>query len=66
MGRHGDARKQQQQLHKGRVQGFIPKGIHKKIAKISPAQMRTMFPQYATLSDIELLKRAQELIKNRE
>ena len=65
MSRHGSARKQQQQFQKDKVQGFAPKGIHKKIAKLSPSQLRTMFPLYAHLSDVELLKRAEELFRNR-
>ena len=64
-GRHGDARKRQQELRRGRVTGFRRKGIKKKMEGLSIERLWVMFPMYGNLSDAELRKKAEEEMKKR-
>lgn len=64
MRRHGAVRKLQQENALGRIIRFERKGINKKIANLSYAQMKTMRPQWAHFSESELrLKISEELSK---
>jgi hypothetical protein len=58
--RHGMNRIQQMELHKTKTFGFKAQGNKKKLASVSIAWLRTRFPQYAHLSDIELRKIAEK------
>ncbi len=42
------------------IVGFQQKGIKKKLASVSIGWLRTRFPQYAHLSDVELRKIAEK------
>ena len=64
-GRHGEARKRQMELQKGRIRGKKVHGIHKKLEKISAGQLRTMFPLLAHLSDVELRRQAIKELEKR-
>jgi hypothetical protein len=57
-------RMQKMEMQKKPVIGFKQQGIHKKLDKLSPNQLRTMFPLLGHLSDVELKREAiKELLK---
>jgi len=50
----------QKELMRAPIVGFQQKGIKKKLASVSIGWLRTRFPQYAHLSDVELRKIAEK------
>lgn len=58
--RHGQARILQMQNRQNKKIGFQVQGNKKKLANISIGKLRTMYPQYAAMSDTELVRRVRE------
>ncbi|MFA5931493.1 MAG: hypothetical protein WC821_04245 [archaeon] len=58
--KHGQARILQMQNRKPPIIGSQIQGNKKKIASISIGQLRARYPQYAAMSDVDLIKKIRE------